>query len=55
MQAIINNQKKEITSLRLKLDSATGVDQVTTLENALKDAERRNAELVREVKSLQKI
>lgn len=31
------------------------VDNVITLENKLKDAERRNAELMKEIKGLEKI
>lgn len=37
------------------MDSEMGVDKVVTLETQLKDAEKRNQELVREIKALQKI
>lgn len=37
------------------MDTEAGVDKMISLENSLKDAEKRNSELLREIKALQKI
>ena len=47
--------KRELQSLKVKYDSDMNVDNVITLENKLKDAERRNVELMKEIKGLEKI
>jgi hypothetical protein len=47
--------KKEVQSLRVRLESDVGVEKAFMYENQLKEAEKRNHELVREIKALQKI
>eukprot|EP00347_Sterkiella_histriomuscorum_P007381 403349157 len=51
----IQNLKKEVHMLRQKLDIDAGVEKQIRLETNLKEAEKRNQELVREIKALQKI
>ena len=37
---------------KTRIDAETGVDKMMNMENALKDAEKRNQELLREIKAL---
>lgn len=41
--------------MRMLVDTEAGLERVQTMDADLKEAERRNQELVREVKTLQKI
>jgi hypothetical protein len=47
--------KRELASLRLKYDSDVNVETTISLENRLKEAERRNGELIKEIRGLEKI
>lgn len=51
----IQNLKKEIQSMKIRFESDIGLDKAMKYENQLKEAEKRNQELVREIKALQKI
>ncbi|CDW76996.1 UNKNOWN [Stylonychia lemnae] len=51
----ILNLKKEVQSLRQRLDTDSGIEKQMKLESNLKEAEKRNQELMREIKALQKI
>ena len=58
-QQSISNLRTEVTQLRSRLEAEQtaggGVDKHLRYEGQLKEAEKRNNELVREVKTLQKI
>lgn len=49
------NLKKENYSLRQRIDTDAGVEKQMQLEANLREAEKRNTELMREIKALQKI
>lgn len=53
MQVQIQNYKSEITSLRQRVDAeVVGVDKHMRYETQLREAEKRNGELMREIKAL---
>ena len=52
---IINTLKKQNEILRQKLEHKEGFARVLELEDKLKEAERKNQELSKEVKSMQRI
>ena len=47
--------KKENEKLKKKLEQKEGFERMVELEDKLKETEKRNAELQREVKAMQKI
>lgn len=51
----LQNYKRELASLRVRYESDINYDTVIQLENKLKEAERKNQELQKEVKGLEKI
>jgi hypothetical protein len=51
----ITNLKKENQSLRARLEHKEGFHRIVELEDKLKETEKRNAELQREVKNMQRI
>lgn len=52
---IINSLKKQNEQLKSKLEHKEGFTRVLELEDKLREAEKRNSELIKEVKSLQRI
>eukprot|EP00347_Sterkiella_histriomuscorum_P000768 403374576 len=52
---IINTLKKQNDQLKQKLDHKEGFGRVLELEDKLKEADKKNQELLREVKSMQRI
>ncbi|TNV85371.1 hypothetical protein FGO68_gene10437 [Halteria grandinella] len=52
---MIANLKKDNATLRNRMDTEVGLDKLMKYENALKEAEKRNNELIREIKALQRI
>ena len=51
----IANLKKDNFTLRNRMETEVGLDKLMKYENALKEAEKRNQELIREIKALQRI
>jgi hypothetical protein len=51
----LQNYKKELQSLKIKLDNDANVENYVKLENKLKDSERKNLELQKEIKGYQNI
>jgi chromosome segregation ATPase len=51
----IANLKKDNATLRNRMETEVGLDKLMKYENALKEAEKRNQELIREIKALQRI
>ena len=49
---MINNLKKDNSMLRNRMDTEVGLEKLMKYENALKEAEKRNQELIREIKAL---
>jgi DNA repair exonuclease SbcCD ATPase subunit len=52
---MINNLKKDNSTLRNRIDTEVGLEKLMKYENSLKEAEKRNQELLREIKALQRI
>jgi hypothetical protein len=52
---MIANLKKDNVMLRSRMDTEVGLEKLMKYENALKEAEKRNQELIREIKALQRI
>lgn len=52
---MIANLKKDNSTLRNKIDTEVGLEKLMKYENSLKEAEKRNQELIREIKALQRI
>jgi hypothetical protein len=52
---MIANLKKDNVMLRSRMDTEVGLEKLMRYENALKEAEKRNQELIREIKALQRI
>ncbi len=52
---MIANLKKDNAMLRGRMDTEVGLEKLMKYENALKEAEKRNTELIREIKALQRI
>jgi len=52
---MIANLKKDNATLRNKIDTEVGLEKLMKYENSLKEAEKRNQELIREIKALQRI
>ena len=51
-EQIIANLKKDNQSLRMKVDTDAGIERQMQLEANLREAEKRNTELMREIKAL---
>ena len=49
---LVGQLKKENSNLKNKLEHKQGFSRIVELEDKLKDTEKRNAELQREVKSM---
>jgi hypothetical protein len=49
---MIANLKKDNATLRNRMDTEVGLEKLMKYENALKEAEKRNQELIREIKAL---
>ena len=52
---MIANLKKDNATLRNRIDTEVGLEKLMKYENSLKEAEKRNQELIREIKALQRI
>jgi hypothetical protein len=52
---MIVNLKRDNATLRNRMDTEVGLEKLMKYENALKEAEKRNTELIREIKALQRI
>jgi DNA repair exonuclease SbcCD ATPase subunit len=52
---MIANLKKDNNTLRNRIDTEVGLEKLMKYENSLKEAEKRNQELLREIKALQRI
>lgn len=55
MNALLSIHKIEINSLKKKMDNTGSVDRLIEVENKLRDKERENSNLNKEIRSLQKI
>lgn len=49
---MIANLRKDNGTLRNRMDTEVGLEKLMKYENALKEAEKRNQELIREIKAL---
>jgi hypothetical protein len=49
---MVANLKRENANLRNRMDTEVGLEKLMKYENALKEAEKRNNELIREIKAL---
>jgi hypothetical protein len=52
---MIANLKRDNQTLRNRMDTEVGLEKLMKYENALKEAQQRNQELIREIKALQRI
>lgn len=52
MNQMVANLKRENANLRNRMDTEVGLEKLMKYENALKEAEKRNNELIREIKAL---
>ena len=52
MNQMVANLKRENANLRNSMDTEVGLEKLMKYENALKEAEKRNNELIREIKAL---